>query len=468
MKKVLIVTSAIIGSVFFISGTIDLNNLFNYDSQPYPQYITKDNTVNNPISNSGATLGRVLFYDKILSRNNTIACASCHQQQFAFGDTATASVGVNGTTGRHSMRLVNGRFSNEAHFFWDERALTLEEQTTLPIQDHIEMGFSGTNGDPDLDSLFRKIASQTYYNKLFAFTYGDTVVNETRIQNALAQFIRSIQSFDSKFDAGLDAANNINDPFSNFSNMENAGKNLFLAPPVFDNTGSRTGGGAGCNGCHQAPEFDIIPNTRNNGVIGSFGGGTDLTNTKSPSLRDIFNTTGNLNGPLMHNANFSTLEAVIAHYDSIPNQPGNNNLDPKLRPGGNLQRLNLTTQEMNQIIAFIKTLSGQEIYTEEKWSNPFDVNGNIDIIDLTTSIAEYPTNIQFNVFPVPCNDQITISGEINGSQIRLIDLNGGIIQQTRSYSNQIQLNTSSLSGGMFLIQITSEDGVIETKRILKL
>jgi len=230
----------------------------------------------------------------------------------------------------------------------------------------------------------------------------------------------------------------------------------------------RTAGGAGCNGCHQAPEFDIVPNTRNNGVIGSLGGGTDLTNTKSPSLRDLFNSSGVLNGPLMHNAGFSTLEAVISHYDSVPNQPGNNNLDPKLRPGGNLQRLNLTTQEIDQIIAFIKTLSGQEIYTEEKWSNPFDANGNIDIIDLTTSIAEYSTNIQFNVFPVPCMDRITISGDISGSQIRVIDLNGGIIQQTNSYSDQIQLNTSNLPGGMFLIQITSEKGAIQTKRVLKL
>jgi cytochrome c peroxidase len=78
-----------------------------------------------------------LFYDKNLSVNNSVSCASCHKQELAFGDNVTACIGVNGVTGRHSMRLVNTRFSNESRFFWDERANTLETQTTMPIQDHI-------------------------------------------------------------------------------------------------------------------------------------------------------------------------------------------------------------------------------------------------------------------------------------------------------------------------------------------
>jgi len=95
-----------------------------------------------------ATLGRVLFYDKQLSANGAIACASCHKQEFAFSDTAQQSVGLNGgLTGRHSMRLVNSRFADEVRFFWDERASSLEDQTTQPIQDHVEMGFSGENGN---------------------------------------------------------------------------------------------------------------------------------------------------------------------------------------------------------------------------------------------------------------------------------------------------------------------------------
>ena len=110
------------------AGKIDLNNLSNYANQTKPAYITKDNTADNPITDKGATLGRVLFYDKNLSSNNTISCASCHIQANAFGDDTDASDGVNGTTTRHAMRLINSRFSNERKFFWDERATTLENQ----------------------------------------------------------------------------------------------------------------------------------------------------------------------------------------------------------------------------------------------------------------------------------------------------------------------------------------------------
>jgi cytochrome c peroxidase len=98
---------------------IDVENLANYANQPIPNYITRFNGQNNSITDKGATLGRVLFYDKNLSSNNTISCASCHQQANGFSDIAIASQGVNGTTGRHSMRLINARFGAEAKFFWD-------------------------------------------------------------------------------------------------------------------------------------------------------------------------------------------------------------------------------------------------------------------------------------------------------------------------------------------------------------
>lgn len=119
MKSKLLKLIPIIGLAFVvISGTIDLDNLFDYANQSKPVYIVKDNTpANNSIDNKTATLGRVLFYDKNLSANNTIACASCHKQEKAFGDDATQSVGLNGgLTGRHSMRLINSRFSNEVKF----------------------------------------------------------------------------------------------------------------------------------------------------------------------------------------------------------------------------------------------------------------------------------------------------------------------------------------------------------------
>lgn len=354
------------------SGKIDLNKLLNYQNQSVPSYITKDNTSGNSITDKGATLGRILFYDKNLSANNTISCSSCHKQANAFGDDAIASVGINGTTSRHSMRLVNSRFANESKFFWDERATSLENQTTQPIQNHIEMGFSGTNGDANITSLLTKLQNIDYYKELFRFVYGSEEITETKIQLALAQFIRSIQSFDSKYDIGRASATNDNQNFSNFTAQENQGKNLFLTPPIFDATGNRISGGLGCAACHAAPEFDIDPNSRNNGIIGILNAnGIDISNTKAPSLRDLLDQRGEPNGPMMHTGNLATLQNVIGHYGAINIAPGNTNLDPRLRPNGFGQQLHLTANEVNALTAFIKTLTGNAVYTDPKWSSPF-------------------------------------------------------------------------------------------------
>lgn len=353
------------------AGKIDLKNLDNYAAQATPNYIGKNNAPGFAISNAKATLGRVLFYDKNLSIDNSISCGSCHKQAFAFSDTMSPSKGVErGMTGRHSMRLVNIRFANEAKMFWDERAINLENQTSQPIKDHAEMGFSGVSGRPTFQNLLEKLQGIDYYNELFRFVYGDIAVTESRLQECLSHFIRSIQSFDSKYDAGRSLVPNDGAPFPNFSAFENQGKQLWLAPPVFDATGNRIAGGAGCQGCHAAPEFDIDPNSRNNGVIGKIGGGTDLTVTRAPSLRDIVKADGTSNGPFMHIGLSNNLITVIDHYNVI-NNAGNNNLDPRLMPGGRAQKLQLTQNEKEALVAFMRTLAGSDLYQNKKWGNPF-------------------------------------------------------------------------------------------------
>lgn len=267
------------------------------------------------------------------------------------------------------MRLVNSRFALEQRFFWDERAMNLEAQTTQPIQDHKEMGFSGTNGDPSLNDLIDKLEAIGYYQELFTFVYGDPEITEERLQKALAQFVRSIQSFDSRFDAGRAAAPNNTAPFTNFTAQENQGKQLFMAPPVFNANGVRTSGGLGCQGCHHAPEFDIDPGSRNNGVVGTIGSAAqDLNVTRSPTLRDILRPDGTLVTPAMHDGSLASLDDVIEHYNNVTDNP---NLDPRLRPGGQPQKLQLTTVEKEALVAFLKTLSGTSVYTDTRWSNPF-------------------------------------------------------------------------------------------------
>ncbi|MBZ0255790.1 cytochrome-c peroxidase, partial [bacterium] len=183
MIALFVICAATLPAVALESGVIDLSEPFEYAEQPVPNYINRDNTpASNPITNEGATLGRVLFYDKNLSVDKTVACASCHQQQHAFGDPDTVSIGVNGFTGRHSMRLINARFSNESRAFWGERASSIEEQALQPIKDAVEMGFSGRDGQPGFSVLIERMEGLQYYPPLFSNAFGDEEISEERIQ----------------------------------------------------------------------------------------------------------------------------------------------------------------------------------------------------------------------------------------------------------------------------------------------
>lgn len=343
----------------------------NYAAQAVPAYIRRD--LGAPASDSQAALGRVLFYDRLLSVDQTLSCASCHQQRLAFGDVALASAGVQGgSTARHSMRLVNARFGEEARFFWDERAPTLEQQTTRPIQDHAEMGFSGQAGRPTLADLIARLQGTAYYGELFTVAFGDAAVTEDRLQRALGAFVRSIQSFDSRYDTGRAAAADDAQPFANFSAQENQGKQLFLSPPVFDAAGVRVAGGLGCGQCHRPPEFAIDPAAGNNGIIGTIAGtGRDTTVTRAPTLRDLLDADGQPHGPMMHTGVITTLRASIGHYGNINAGPNNPGLDPRLAPRGQGQQLQLTAPEVDAVMAFMRTLTGRAVYTDARWSDPF-------------------------------------------------------------------------------------------------
>jgi cytochrome c peroxidase len=461
MKK--LVTTVIVGliTIILVAATIDLNIPFNYENQSITPYITKDNTGGNEISDMGATLGRVLFYDKNLSLNNTIACASCHLQEFAFGDTALASLGFDGgLTGRHSMRLVNPRFSDEIKFFWDERADSLEMQATMPIKDHIEMGFSGTNGQPDFDSLINKLYTIDYYEPLFYAVFGDTLISEDRIQKALAQFTRSIQSFDSKYDEGRIQVNNDAQDFPNYTNSENNGKTLFLDPPPL--------GGAGCAGCHRPPEFDIDPNTLNNGIVGVIGSNTaiDITNTRAPSIRDIVNPNGDLNGPLMHNGSVTSLPALIAHYNTVVQVAGNTNLDPRLQgPGGDLQ---LTPTESQDLINFLETLTSSAIYTDEKWSDPFDENGDIEIIPLITAALSDQNEFELVLYPNPMSSSFEVKSSAIIQSMQIFNVAGKLVYLNESLHNkEITVNTTDWKEGMYIVRLISAHGEMYTHKIMK-
>lgn len=325
--------------------------------------LSQDNTpVDNPITNTGATLGRVLFYDVNLSVNDTKSCASCHQQAVGFSDPDALSTGFQGgLTGRHSMSLSNNRFYLPGNFFWDHRADTLEDQVLMPIQDSVEMGMT-------LEDLVVKLAELPYYDELFTAAFGDNTITSDRISKALAQFNRAMVSYQSKYDEAFDNAQPGQpvDFTQVFTADEEAGRILFeQAPPQ---------GGFGCAACHRG--FAQIADEAHN--IGLDPIGLDLTTIdegagegrfKVPSLRNIA-----VSAPYMHDGRFATLAEVIEHYNSgIQDHP---NLDPVLRTPNNGQpvRFNMTEQEKLQLEVFLNTLTDETLLTSDLFSNPFPVN----------------------------------------------------------------------------------------------
>ncbi len=348
---------------------------FNYANMELPwHYKTddvgdSDNTPDdNHITDMGATLGRVLFYDKNLSTNNTISCASCHQQSAAFSDNAKFSKGLNGQlTKRNSMTLINSRYYENGRFFWDERASTLEEQVLMPIQDHIEMGMN-------LNDLVNKLQKIDYYPVLFKNAFGSEEVTADRIARALSQFNRSIISVDSKFDEGLKMIGYVENEeempdLPNFTEQENLGIDIFFR--------GRKGGT--CLYCHGTPQ-NVNDEAKNNGLALSYldNGKGDVTGRngdkalfKVPSLRNI-----SMTAPYMHDGRFETLMDVVNHYsDNIQDHPNLNfrlkTLDDGEMGDAEVLRLNLTQEEKKALVAFLNTLTDTNLLTDEKYSNPF-------------------------------------------------------------------------------------------------
>jgi cytochrome c peroxidase len=267
-----------------------------------PMVAGMDNTpADNPITDAGATLGRVLFYDVALSANRTISCASCHAQTHAFADPAKLSVGfAGGHTSRNAMAVTDARFYRPGRgFFWDERAATLEDQVLMPIQNATEMGLT-------LDELVTRVGAAAYYPPLFERAFGDRTISADRIAKALAQFSRTLVSYRSRYDVAVAATGDVRMPLPGFTPEEELGKQVF-----FD----RDRGA--CAGCHlfngppqpgplgnQAIFFIDIPTNNgldattavdDNGVGGQTAIARDLGRFKSPSLRNVA-----LTAPYMH------------------------------------------------------------------------------------------------------------------------------------------------------------------------
>jgi cytochrome c peroxidase len=319
-----------------------------------------DNTpADNLLTDAGATLGRVLFYDKRLSHDDGTSCASCHKQANGFSDPNQFSIGINGQlTARHSMALSNGKYYVSGAAFWDERAGSLEEQALIPIESPREMGAS-------LVEVVAKLGQTTFYPVLFQAAFGSAEITPERIGKAIAQFERSMVSYQSKYDTAFAPGSEEPDFESVFTADELAGQELFH--------------GAGrCSGCH-ATNAHVAQQVINIGLDATpVDEGAGEGRFKTPSLRNV-----EVRGRFMHDGRFATLEGVVEFYNSgVQDNPALNEAlrDPLV--------LNLTPQQIQQLVAYLETLTDDTFLTSELFSDPFvtlpgdyDGNGVVDVDD---------------------------------------------------------------------------------------
>jgi cytochrome c peroxidase len=286
--------------------------------------------------NNKVDLGKELFFDKILSEDKTISCASCHKPEFAFADNEPTSKGVHGLRGTRNTPSCMNMASRE-HFFWDGRAATLEEQALGPIENPVEMNLSIE------EAIERLNASEKYvsaFNKLYFSN-----PTESNLANALAEFQRSLEGQgETPHDRWIN-----DEKLNPMTPSQVRGRELFMEDGK-------------CFDCHFGPDF-TGDEFRNIGLydaneltdMGRFDftkDSTDIGKFKTPGLRNV-----ELTAPYMHNGMFKTLEEVIDYYDN----PYNFVRNPIGMDSLMIEPLNLTEQEKTDLVNFLKSLTDDSI-----------------------------------------------------------------------------------------------------------
>lgn len=317
------------------------------------------------ITNAGATLGRVLFYDKILSINNSVSCGSCHHQSIGFADGARQSSGIDGQLTDRNAPPISNLYDDDL-LFWDGRSPSISDLVLKPIRNHKEMGME------DMSFLVSKVKAAPYYNDLFKNAYGSDDVTKERIADAMTQFIKSMIGCDSPVDR-------MNQNSISLNPLAQQGMDVFF-------------GKGACYNCHSGPDFNDRggffgdPFFTPNG--GGFGWAQDIADIgldktytdvgmgvfdealvgvfKIPSLRNV-----GLTAPYMHDGRFSTLDEVVAHYNSgIQRSPNLDNLFISWDTGDAI-RLGLSDQEKSALVAFLHSMTDEAYMADERFSDPF-------------------------------------------------------------------------------------------------
>lgn len=353
-----------------LNERLNLNEIPDDYTVNFPQHLRALGLFPRPVERDKAVLGRVLFYDKSLSKDGTISCGSCHKQASAFGDTKTVSPGIYERVGDRNAIALSSVLNFSAYygtdlngslairFFWDNRAATAKEQSQGSLTNPNEMGMH-------MDEVATAVRNQPYYAPLFKKAYGDDNVTSDRVLESIANFVNAMGSYQSRFDEQANKTMGTQyylDPvkdFDDFTASENAGKKIYQT---------------NCSGCHSAlmgrPMLFNASNgldaattaDRGVGPITSYTG--DEGTFKVPTLRNIA-----LSAPYMHDGRFNTLEEVVEHYNSgIKAHPNLHNL---LKSGNQPKRLNLSATDKKNLIAFLNTLTDDILLKSERFSDPF-------------------------------------------------------------------------------------------------
>lgn len=322
-----------------------------YGSLPDPEL-----PADNPLTVQGVELGRMLFYEPMLSGDNTQSCATCHRQSDGFSDTMQLSLGIRGLPGKRQAMPVFNMAWHSNDFFWDGRAGSLRDQALRPIQDPLEM-------DETLGNVIDKLGGSRKYREQFTRAFGDEEVTEERIALALEQFMLSIVSFNSKYDRYLRGEVQLTE-------SEERGRVLFETEynPFFPQFS-----GADCVHCHGGLNFendqymnnglDTDDQIDDEGRMAVTGNPLDRGKFKVPSLRNVAVTP-----PYMHDGRFRTLEEVIDHYNAGIKE--SSTADPTVLNTKDTG-LFLDEQDKQDLINFLKTLTDPVFLANPEYQSPF-------------------------------------------------------------------------------------------------
>lgn len=404
-----------------------------------------DTTSFNGITDEKATLGRVLFYDEKLSALENISCGTCHDQSLSFTENKDFSEGISSLTKRNSMHLNDLAWTNNGGFSWDMEITNLHEMIVLPLTDENEIG-------ANMIEIADKLANTSYYPSLFEDAFGSNHIDEERIVDALAQFINSMTTFESRFDKGVE--NN----FVEFTSAELRGKEIFSFH---------------CTGCHvqgselgffgfppdiEVNPLEFFPFIFNNGLPhdeDDAGAGeweeslSDLF--KIPTLRNI-----ELTAPYMHDGRFSSLEEVVEHYSEGFES---NEWDAGFIPLGGF---GFSDREKDDLITFLRTLTDNTFITEVKWSDPFE-----------NAVINSTKNTGFeNIIlkPNPMSERAVIefdNTDANMVSVNILSSDGKLIKHDRTTGSAYYLYKEDFGQGMYYVELIMDDKKSVQKLIVK-